>query len=190
MRTVRYAHPLLVSATFRSLSFSPRFLRVPFRATSVASRGTRSVSGKDTDKEAKRVERQPIESHSLVIPRLVVPLARSFLVMLLLFSSLRPSLWSPVRHTRPSFVPHGRLRLGRMRRAKRPRVMNGERETSDMTRKPGETEVDAVRTVRLTLPLLVSEPRRYHFILTHSSRSSCHSLPVPSRRFGRRPVTS
>lgn len=36
---------------------------------------------------------------------------------------------------------------------------------------PGETEVDAVRTVRLTLPLLVSEPRRYHFILTHSGPS-------------------
>lgn len=59
-------------------------------------------------------------------------------------SSLRPSLWSPVRHTRPSFLPHGRLRLGRMRRAKRPRVMNGERETSDMTRKPGETEGQTV----------------------------------------------
>ena len=35
---------------------------------------------------------------------------------------IRPSLWSPVRHTRPSLVPHGRLRLGRMSRAKRPRV--------------------------------------------------------------------
>ena len=84
------------------------------------------MSGKDTDKEAKRVERQPIESHSLVIPRLVVPLARSFLVMLSLSRLLSsPLLSSLVTFSPLTLVPsslHTRRRQERGDRALRDEV--------------------------------------------------------------------